>query len=144
MASTGIMPVQFNVPMASPAPIKVVPTGSWTTGLFDCMDDPTNALITALFPCVTFGQIADVMDNGHTTCATSGIIYAVAPCLVSRPYRTKLRRRFGLVEAPAADWIVHTIFEPCALCQEFRELNNRGINPTLGNFFFYLANKHCL
>ncbi|KAK1552963.1 hypothetical protein Q3G72_026416 [Acer saccharum] len=104
----------------------------WTTGLFDCMDDPTNALVTATFPCVTFGQIADVLDNGHTTCATSGIIYAVAPCLVSRPYRKKLRQRFGLVEAPSSDWIVHSIFEPCALCQAYRELANRGLDPALG------------
>ncbi|KAK2635841.1 hypothetical protein Ddye_030633 [Dipteronia dyeriana] len=80
----------------------------WTTGLFDCMDDPTNA------------------------CATSGIIYAAAPCLVSRPYRKKLRQRFGLVEAPSSDWIVHSIFEPCALCQAYRELANRGLDPALG------------
>ncbi|XVF86036.1 hypothetical protein PTKIN_Ptkin17bG0168400 [Pterospermum kingtungense] len=115
-------------------PNKVVNlTGTWTTGLFDCMEDPTNALITALFPCVTFGQIADVLDNGHATCATSGIIYAFAPCLVSGPYRKKLRQRFGLVEAPASDRIIHSLFEPCALCQEYRELNNRGINPALGH-----------
>ncbi|XVE53324.1 hypothetical protein DITRI_Ditri02bG0195200 [Diplodiscus trichospermus] len=128
-AATGI-PVQ-RLPMPSPE-IKVVPTGAWTTGLFDCMEDPTNTLTTALFPCVTFGQIADVLDNGHTTCATSGIIYAFAPCLVSGPYRKKLRQRYGLVEAPASDWIIHSMFEPCALCQEYRELNNRGINPALG------------
>lgn len=59
-------------------------------------------------------------------------MYAAAPCLVSRPYRKKLRQRFGLVEAPSSDWIVHSIFEPCALCQEYRELYNRGIDPALG------------
>ncbi|XP_022733405.1 protein PLANT CADMIUM RESISTANCE 6-like [Durio zibethinus] len=122
-----------SLPMPS-TPIKVVnPTGTWTTDLFDCMEDPTNALITALFPSVTFGQIADVLDNGHTTCATSGIIYAFAPCLVSGPYRKKLRQRFGLVEAPASDRIIHFMFEPCALRQEYRELNNRRINPALGD-----------
>ncbi|KAH1074452.1 hypothetical protein J1N35_026780 [Gossypium stocksii] len=120
-----------HLPMPSPQ-MKADPTGSWTTGLFDCMEDPTNALITALFPCVTFGQIADVLDNGHTNCATSGIVYAVAPCFVSGPYRKKLRQRFGLIEAPASDRIIHSMFEPCALCQEYRELNNRGINPALG------------
>ncbi|KAJ9708141.1 hypothetical protein PVL29_000279 [Vitis rotundifolia] len=109
--------------------------GYWSTGLFDCMDDPNIALTTAIFPCVTFGQIADVLDNGHTTCATSGIIYAFAACLLSWPYRRKLRQRFGLTEAPASDCMVHCLFEPCALCQEYRELKNRGINPALG----YLA-----
>ncbi|KAG9458374.1 hypothetical protein H6P81_002882 [Aristolochia fimbriata] len=116
-ASTG-QPVQLTTP--------------WTTGLFDCMDDPTNALATAFFPCVTFGQIAEILDKGNSTCATSGIIYAVAPCLLSRGYRKKLRRAFGLVEAPAPDWLTHSLFEWCALCQEYRELNNRGINPALG------------
>ncbi|KAK8537498.1 hypothetical protein V6N13_042424 [Hibiscus sabdariffa] len=128
-------PVQC-LPMPSPQ-IKAVHTVPWTTGLFDCMDDPTNgeslSLITAIFPCVTFGQIADVLDNGNTTCATSGIVYAVAPCVVSRPYRKKLRQRFGLIEAPASDRILHSVLQPCALCQEYRELNNRGINPALGH-----------
>ncbi|XWS23265.1 hypothetical protein CRYUN_Cryun29cG0106500 [Craigia yunnanensis] len=124
-AATGI-PVQ-RLPMPS-TPIKVVnPTGTWTTGLFDCMEDPTNTLITALFPCVTFGQIEDVLDNGHTTCATGGIIYAFAPCLVSGPYRKKLRRRFGLAVAPASYWIIHSMLEPYAFCQEYRELNKREI-----------------
>ncbi|KAF9593962.1 hypothetical protein IFM89_026458, partial [Coptis chinensis] len=65
----------------------------WTTGLFDCMDDPTNALITACVPCFTFGQIAEIVDGGNTTCATSGILYgAIAflvglPCLISCGYR---------------------------------------------------------
>ncbi|XP_030549101.2 protein PLANT CADMIUM RESISTANCE 6-like [Rhodamnia argentea] len=104
----------------------------WTTGLFDCMQDPSNAFITALFPCITFGQIADVLDNGHTNCVTSGIIYAFSPCILSRPYRAKLRRRFRLLEIPTSDYIAHSLFEPCALCQEYRELKNRGIDPALG------------
>ncbi|MBA0834720.1 hypothetical protein Goarm_007047, partial [Gossypium armourianum] len=71
------------------------------------------------------------VPTGNADCATSGIVYAVAPCFVSGPYRKKLRRRFGLIEAPASDRIIHSIFEPCALCQEYRELKNRGINPAL-------------
>ncbi|XP_030447401.1 cell number regulator 1-like [Syzygium oleosum] len=94
----------------------------WTTGLFDCMQDSSNAFITALFPCITFGQIADVLDNGHTTCIISGIIYAFSHCILSRPYRAKLRWRFRLPEIPTSDYIVHSLFEPCALCQEYREL----------------------
>ncbi|KAK4790326.1 hypothetical protein SAY86_017630 [Trapa natans] len=115
-------------------------TNPWNTGLFDCMQDPSNAFITALFPCITFGQIADILENGNTTCVTSGVLYAFSPCLLSRPYRTKLRKKFGLVEAPAADWMVHTMFEPCALCQEYRELKSHGIDPDLG----YHANKEKL
>lgn len=134
------------------------------------------ALTTAIFPCVTFGQIADVLDNGHTSNFTkpSSLDFLLSSyyifgyfsfpkfpycslcyqwhhlcfrCLsVIWPYRRKLRQRFGLMEAPASDCMVHCLFEPCALCQEYRELKNRGINPALGKLlhFTYLFNfsKH--
>ncbi|XP_068658034.1 protein PLANT CADMIUM RESISTANCE 6-like [Aristolochia californica] len=134
VAASGI-PVQ-----SYPQPYQAVPigTGGWTSGLFDCMNDPTNALITAIFPCLTFGQIAEIIDNGHTTCGTSGILYgAIAfciamPCLLSCTYRTKLRSKYDLVEAPAPDWVSHFFCEWCALCQEYRELKARGLDPELG------------
>ncbi|XP_043717804.1 adhesive plaque matrix protein-like [Telopea speciosissima] len=113
-------------------------TEAWTTGLFDCMEDPQNAITTFLFPFFTFGQIAEIIDNGHTSCGTSGIFYgAIAvliymPFLLSCTYRTKLRSKYDLVEAPAPDWITHFIFECCALSQEYRELRNRGFDPALG------------
>ncbi|KAH1080511.1 hypothetical protein J1N35_020272 [Gossypium stocksii] len=110
----------------------------WRTGLFDFMDDPMNALVTAFFPCLTFGQIAEIVDDGHTTCGTSGLLYgAIAfliglPCLMSCTYRTKLRNKFGLPEAPAPDWVTHFLCEWCALCQEYRELQLRGWDPSIG------------
>ncbi|KAF7847512.1 hypothetical protein BT93_L2889 [Corymbia citriodora subsp. variegata] len=113
-------------------------TEGWTTGLFDCMDDPMNAAITFFFPCLTFGQVAEIIDNGTTTCAMAGLMYALIgsfigiPCIYSCTYRSKLRSKFGLVESPAPDWIVHFLFEPCALCQEYRELNRRGWDPAIG------------
>ncbi|KAJ6749276.1 DUF614 FAMILY PROTEIN-RELATED [Salix purpurea] len=111
---------------------------AWTTGIFDCLEDPSNALITALFPCVTFGQIAEIVDNGQSTCATNGMMYGLVascigmPCLLSCGYRSKLRAKYGLIEDPAPDWLTHWIFEWCALCQEYRELNNRGLDPSIG------------
>ncbi|WRX16446.1 hypothetical protein QQP08_008933 [Theobroma cacao] len=41
-AAAAGMPMRL-MPMPSP-PVKVVPTGPWTTELFDCMEDPTNAV----------------------------------------------------------------------------------------------------
>ncbi|KAF9671424.1 hypothetical protein SADUNF_Sadunf12G0046200 [Salix dunnii] len=112
---------------------------AWTTGIFGCLEDPSNALITALFPCLTFGQVAEIVDNGQTTCGTNGMIYGLVgfftgmACLVSCGYRSKLRARYGLIEDPAPDWLIHWLFEPCALCQEYRELNNRGLDPSIGS-----------
>ena len=92
-------------PFPPASPYKPQPydvnAGYWTSGLFDCMNDPTNgdsiylfiyslicsksdevkylidiciklyvcisALITALFPFVTFGQVAEIVDRGHTS-----------------------------------------------------------------------------
>ncbi|XP_073036512.1 protein PLANT CADMIUM RESISTANCE 6-like [Primulina eburnea] len=110
----------------------------WSSSLFDCMNDPENALITACFPCITFGQIAEILDSGNTTCATSGILYSciafciAMPCIMSCTYRTKLRAKFGLLESPAQDWVVHCFCEWCALCQEYRELKHMGYDPTIG------------
>ncbi|KAL5726262.1 hypothetical protein ACHQM5_009317 [Ranunculus cassubicifolius] len=135
-------PAQGYVPQQSPYAPRAYPTNTgtvgWSTGLFDCMDDPTNAVITACCPCFTFGQIAEIIDNGHTTCATSGILYGCiaafigVPCLISCGYRSKLRSKYDLIEVPAADWITHCFCEWCALCQEYRELKNRGLDPAIG------------
>ncbi|KAK6925233.1 PLAC8 motif-containing protein [Dillenia turbinata] len=72
------------------------------------------------------------------TCATSGILYGViaaviyVPCIMSCTYRSKLRSKYGLIESPAPDWVVHCLFEWCALCQEYRELQARGLDPSIG------------
>ena len=54
------------------------------------------------------------------------------PCLLSCGYRSKLRAKYGLIEDPAPDWLTHWLFEWCALCQEYRELKNRGLDPSIG------------
>ncbi|KAK1439800.1 hypothetical protein QVD17_05621 [Tagetes erecta] len=116
----------------------LAPTQGWSNGLFDCADDPENAIITACFPCITFGQIAEIVDNGQSSCSTSGVLYCLIasfigiPCIMSCSYRTKIRNRYGLMETPAPDWVTHFFCEWCALCQEFRELKARGLDPAIG------------
>ncbi|GMI71545.1 hypothetical protein HRI_000823800 [Hibiscus trionum] len=114
------------------------PVEGWKTGLFDCMDDPINALITVCFPCVTFGQVAEIVDEGRTSCATNALLYGLIafligiPCILSCGFRTKLRNNYRLVESPAPDWVIHCLCEWCALCQEYRELHLRGLDPSIG------------
>ncbi|XP_072995537.1 protein PLANT CADMIUM RESISTANCE 8 [Typha latifolia] len=111
---------------------------SWTTGLFDCACIQTNTLMTACFPCLTFGQIAEIIDEGETSCTLGSFLYLLlAPTLctcwvLGSNYRSKLREKYNLVQAPAEDCVVHLFCPCCALCQEFRELQNRGIDPSLG------------
>ncbi|KAJ8646671.1 hypothetical protein MRB53_008419 [Persea americana] len=40
--------------------------GQWSSGLCDCCNDPSNCLLTCCCPCVTFGQIAEIIDRGTT------------------------------------------------------------------------------
>ncbi|KAA8540395.1 hypothetical protein F0562_024686 [Nyssa sinensis] len=87
----------------------------WTTGLFDCHEHQTNACLLGSF-----------------------IYLLMMPALCSQwimgsKYRTKLRRRYDLVEAPYEDVISHVFCLLCSLCQEFRELKNRGLDPALGH-----------
>ncbi|CAA7048243.1 unnamed protein product [Microthlaspi erraticum] len=130
----GMVYQPYGVQMVRP----VVPPSNWTTGFCDCFNDVPNAIITFFFPCITFGQIAEVIDEGATSCGTAGSLYVLIFCLFAIPcvytctYRTKLRIKYGLPDAPLPDWILHCCCEPCALCQEYRELNNRGIDPAIG------------
>ncbi|XP_010265198.1 PREDICTED: cell number regulator 2-like [Nelumbo nucifera] len=126
----------------NPAPVPnppacAVPAGQWTTGLCDCFDDPGNCCITFCCPCVTFGQNAEVIDKGTTSCGVAGFIYyALAnigcSCLYTFSYRSKLRGLYSLQEAPCGDLLIHCCCLSCALCQEYRELKNRGVDPSIG------------
>ncbi|XP_047322812.1 protein PLANT CADMIUM RESISTANCE 2-like [Impatiens glandulifera] len=110
----------------------------WSTGLFDCFDDVSNCCITCWCPCITFGQVAEIIDKGSTSCGTSGAVYTVIGCvtgcwcLYSCFYRAKMRQQYMLKESPCCDCCVHCFCEHCALCQEYRELQNRGFDLPLG------------
>jgi hypothetical protein len=55
-------------------------------------------------------------------------------CLYSCVYRTKMRATYDLDEGECPDFLVHWCCEPCALCQEYRELKNRGFDMGIGMF----------
>ncbi|KAG9439461.1 hypothetical protein H6P81_019626 [Aristolochia fimbriata] len=55
------------------------------------------------------------------------------PWVYSCTYRKKLRANFGgLPPEPCNDCCVHFCCEACALCQEYEELKNRGLDPSQG------------
>ncbi|KAG1358731.1 Cell number regulator 2 [Cocos nucifera] len=86
----------------------------WSTGLCHCFDDCSNS------------------------CGASGALYTLiccvtaCSCLYSCFYRTKLRAQYSLRGSPCTDCLVHCFCEPCALCQEYRELKRRGFDMTVG------------
>ncbi|CDY70500.1 BnaCnng68650D [Brassica napus] len=129
--------VQPNIPTG--IPVNNQTQNLWSSDLFDCMNDIENAVITCIVPCVTFGQIAEIVDEGATTCAIGGLLYGAIfitafPYKYSSLFRAKIRNKYGLPEAPAPDWLTHLFCEHCALCQEYRELKHRGFDPKIGKF----------
>ncbi|KAH1089256.1 hypothetical protein J1N35_016513 [Gossypium stocksii] len=109
----------------------------WSASLCGCGGDVGTCCITCCLPCVTFGQIAEMVDQGQSTCVQQGCIYCVltlfsCQCLLSCVYREKLRAKFGLPAEPCHDCCVHFCCEPCALCQEHAELKARGFDPSKG------------
>ncbi|XP_038994155.1 protein PLANT CADMIUM RESISTANCE 2-like [Hibiscus syriacus] len=110
----------------------------WSTGLYDCFSDVPNCCITFWFPCITFGQIAHIVDHGSVPCEACAAIYAVIrmftgfPCIFSWFYRSRMRSRYMLEESPCNDFCVHLWCEDCALCQEYRELKSNGFHMYLG------------
>ncbi|CAN1137824.1 Protein PLANT CADMIUM RESISTANCE 2, partial [Linum perenne] len=119
-----------NQPAGSPLP--------WSTGLCDCYHDCSSCCLTIWCPCVTFGRIAEIVDQGSTSCGLSGTLYVLmmwmlgCACIFSCFYRAKMRRHFHLEEKPCADCCVHLFCEGCALCQEYRELQTRGFDLSIG------------
>ncbi|KAK8537056.1 hypothetical protein V6N13_042007 [Hibiscus sabdariffa] len=74
-------------------------------------------------------------------CVRAGLVYCLlavvcCPCLYTCTYRRKLRIMYGLKEEPCADYFLHCCCHLCAICQEYRELQNRGFDPSIG----WLAN----
>ncbi|KAL5544735.1 hypothetical protein UlMin_008519 [Ulmus minor] len=122
-----------------PAPVPVAygsqPAGQWTTGLCDCCEDTSSCMTTWCCPFITFGRNAEIIDRGKTSCGSAGCKFYILSCfafLYSCTYRTKLRAHYNLPEEPCKDCCVHCFCTACAICQEYRELKNRGLDPALG------------
>ncbi|CAL0312419.1 unnamed protein product [Lupinus luteus] len=126
------------LPYTSAPPPEFKAVSDWSTDLFDCFSDYNSCCLTLWCPCVTFGRIAEIVDKGSTSCGASGALYTLITyltgfgCLYSCFYRTKMRKQYMLKESPCCDCLVHCFCETCALCQEYRELQNRGFDMVAG------------
>ncbi|XP_004512942.1 protein PLANT CADMIUM RESISTANCE 7 [Cicer arietinum] len=113
------------------------PTGRWTTGLFDCCEEPGNSCLTCCCPRLTFGRNVEIIDQGRTSATQARLIFCALGCfglgsIYSYRFRSGLRALYNLPEEPCMDFCVHYCCPICALCQEYRELKNRGLDPSKG------------
>ncbi|TQD70138.1 hypothetical protein C1H46_044328 [Malus baccata] len=111
----------------------------WSSGLFGCGNECSTCCITYFCPCVTFGRIAEIVDEGKSSCCGQGCTYCGLMLfglqwLYSCFYRQKLRAKYNLPDKPCCDCGVHFFCDSCALCQEHAELKDRGLDPAKGFF----------
>ncbi|CAJ2676100.1 unnamed protein product [Trifolium pratense] len=120
----------------APPPSK--PLVEWSTNLCNCCSNVEICCLTFWCPCITFGRVAEIIDKGSTSCGYSGTLYTLISlvlgccCLYSCCYRSKMREQYGLKGNDCTDCMIHCCCETCALCQEYRELHNRGFNMVIG------------
>ncbi|XP_042753579.1 cell number regulator 10 [Lactuca sativa] len=106
-------------------------SAQWSSGLCNCCSDAPLCCITCWCPCITFGRIAEAVDDGKTSCIASGGIHALLTYMTgcgwiySLAYRYKIREQYMLGSSPFQDCLAHFCCERCALCQEYRELQLR-------------------
>ena len=110
----------------------------WSSGLCDCFSDVNNCCITFWCPCITFGQIAEIVDKGSTSCGVHGTLYGLLyvctgwQCIYSGFYRKKLRMQYMIEGSCCGDCLTSCCCEWCALCQEYRQLKHLGYDMDLG------------
>ncbi|XVF86038.1 hypothetical protein PTKIN_Ptkin17bG0168600 [Pterospermum kingtungense] len=123
------------IPVFSPDPesthsyqayMKRLPEGLWTTGIFTC-----------ICPCITMGKNSEIINRGEISCRLGSLLHLATGVvffgwIFGSKNRANLRRHFSLPESPLPDWSTHLLCMWCALCQEHRELRNRGADPALG------------
>ncbi|OWM76657.1 protein PLANT CADMIUM RESISTANCE 2-like [Punica granatum] len=127
-------------PNFQPPPHQLQPesNGQWSVGLFDCFSDCGRCCISCWCPCITFGQISEILDRGSSSCGVNGALYFLiaavtgCACVYSCVYRTKMRQQYKLEGSSAEDFFVHCCCEPCSLTQQYRELENRGFDVSIG------------
>ncbi|XP_069497025.1 cornifelin-like [Ambystoma mexicanum] len=89
---------------------------SWSTNLFDCLDDIEVCLCGGLCPCIHCCMLADTLGECFCTPYLPGARVAM---------RTSLRNRFNIKGSIATDALALCCCFQCSLCQMARELKNR-------------------
>ncbi|XP_016496618.2 uncharacterized protein LOC107815529 [Nicotiana tabacum] len=117
----------------------------WSTGLFDCFQDLKNCFITCLCPCVTFGQVDEIVSEGQMAWWESALMFGIlesvcfsqASCVIAWYHRAQFRKKYNLIGNLLSEFLITLCCTRLVLCQNYRQLNKLGYDVALG----WKANK---
>lgn len=104
----------------------------WHTDLLGCCSEPCLCIKTFLFPCGTFSKIATVatdrhMSGGEACNELMAYSLVLACCCYTCTVRRKLRKMLNITGGFIDDFLSHLMCCCCALVQEWREVEIRGV-----------------
>ncbi|KAG9154794.1 hypothetical protein Leryth_020076, partial [Lithospermum erythrorhizon] len=97
--------------------------------------DIITGILTLWCPCVTFGQVSEILTEGHIKWWEGTFVYTGLFCFsmfFSVSYRIKMRKKFSLEGDLCSDFFITMICQCCVLCQMYRQLDSMGYNVALG------------
>lgn len=105
----------------------------WHTDLLGCCSEPSLCLRTFFYPCGTFSKIATVATNSHISpgeACNDLMAYSLilSCCCYTCCVRRKLRKTLNITGGLCDDFLSHLMCCCCALVQEWREVEIRGID----------------
>lgn len=105
----------------------------WHSDLLGCCSEPLLCLKTCFCPCGTLSKIATVATNQHissTEACNDLVAYSLilSCCCYTCCIRRKLRKTLNITGGWCDDFLSHLMCCCCALVQEWREVEIRGIH----------------
>ncbi|XP_065855853.1 protein MID1-COMPLEMENTING ACTIVITY 1 [Euphorbia lathyris] len=104
----------------------------WHTDLLGCCSEPSLCMKTFFYPCGTFSKIATVATNRHMSSAEAcnelmAYSLILSCCCYTCCVRRKLRKTLNITGGFVDDFLSHFMCCCCALVQEWREVEIRGV-----------------
>ncbi|KAG7579526.1 PLAC8 motif-containing protein [Arabidopsis thaliana x Arabidopsis arenosa] len=106
---------------------------NWHADLLDCCSEPCLCFKTLFFPCGTLAKISTVATNRHissTEACKNLMVYSLilSCCCYTCCIRKKLRKTLNITGGCIDDFLSHLMCCCCALVQELREVEIRGVS----------------
>lgn len=104
----------------------------WHADLLGCCSEPYLCIKTFFYPCGTFSKVATVATNRHMSSAEAcnelmAYSLILSCCCYTCCVRRKLRKALNITGGFVDDFLSHLMCCCCALVQEWREVEIRGV-----------------